>query len=336
MNKEWVARELTMEVIVGAFMVMVLLGMGYFTIILSKENFLTGKKERLEVVFNNIMGLSKGDRVVVRGMAVGKVKNFDLQKDGVHVHAILEHPIPLRNDYKVTVVTSSVLGGRYLEVNEGTEKAGELVLGDGQYLKGTDPFDLVADAAEMINALKNGLTQGNIIDNFRKTMEDIRQISDRLNTGKGTLGKLLSEDDKLYKDLSDTIASLKTVTGRFEKGEGTLGKLMSPDDKMYRDLSETIVSLKTVSARLEKGEGTIGKLLSPDDKLYKDLADSVASLKNITTGLEKGDGMLGKLLKDEKMYQDIQAIVGEARATIEDFRETAPITTFTSIFFGAF
>jgi len=43
-----------------------------------------------------------------------------------------------------------------------------------------------------------------------------------------------------------------------------------------------------------------------------------------------------KMVKDEKLYNDIQSIVKEARATIDDFRETAPITTFSSIFFGAF
>ncbi|MDD4871877.1 MAG: MlaD family protein, partial [Kiritimatiellae bacterium] len=225
MKKEWVASELTMEVVVGAFMVMVLLGMGYFTIILSKENIFTRDKHRLEVVFKNIMGLSKGDRVVVRGMAIGKVKKFDLQQDGVHVHAILEEPVSLNKDYTISVVTASILGGRYLEINEGIDK--EHPIPEGIILKGQDPFDLVADAAVMINSLKKGLTEGGVIDNLKETMTSIKEIANRLNTGKGTLGKLLSEDDKLYRDLEDTVASLKAVTGRLEKGEGTLGKLLS-------------------------------------------------------------------------------------------------------------
>jgi len=299
MKKEWVARELTMEVVVGAFMVMVLLGMGYFTIILSKENIFTSDRHKIEVVFKNIMGLSKGDRVVVRGMAIGKVNGFHLKPDGVHVHATLEQSLNLRTNYTVSVVTASVLGGRYLEVNEGSADCPEV--GMNTVLHGQDPFDLVADAAVMINSLKNGLTEGEIVENLKKTMAEIREIADRLSAGKGTLGKLLSEDDKLYNDLADTVASLKNVT-----------------------------------TRMDKGEGTLGKLLSADDKLYDDLSDSVASLKNITASIEKGEGMLGKMVKDEKLYNDIQSIVKEARATIDDFRETAPITTFSSIFFGAF
>jgi len=298
MKKEWVARELTMEVIVGAFMVLIFLGLCYFTIILSKER-LFGPKSEMEVVFNNIMGLSKGDRVVIRGMTVGKVTSLELGKDGVHVSASLEEPVTLKKDYSISVVTASVLGGRYLEISEGSKDAP--VIPDGTVLRGKEPFDLVSDAAEMINSIKKGLGEGKIIENLQQTLSELREIIARVNSGKGTLGKLLSEDDKLYRDLSDTVASMKTITGRLEKGEGTLGKLMSSDDK-----------------------------------LYKDLAESIASLKNISGGIERGEGVLGKLVKDEKLYKDLQSIVSEARATLDDFRETAPITTFSSVFFGAF
>jgi len=298
MKKEWVARELTMEVTVGAFMVLIFLGLCYFTIILSKDSFF-GRKTSQEVVFNNIMGLGKGDRVVVRGMTVGKVNDLVLQKDGVHVFTTLDQDISLKTNCSVTVVTASVLGGRYLEISEGSADAPALP--KGTVVRGKEPFDLVADAAEMINSIKKGLSDGKIIENLQQTLADVRDVVGRVNAGKGTIGKLLSEDDKLYRDLSDSVASIKTVTGRLEKGEGTLGKLMSSDDKLYKDLSEAI-----------------------------------ASLKNISAGIERGDGVLGKLVKDEKLYKDIQSIVSEARATLDDFRETAPITTFSSVFFGSF
>ena len=52
--------------------------------------------------------------------------------------------------------------------------------------------------------------------------------------------------------------------------------------------------------------------------------------------MEKGEGFIGRLMQDDKMYEDVQGMINEARATIDDFRETTPILTFTSIFFGAF
>jgi hypothetical protein len=42
------------------------------------------------------------------------------------------------------------------------------------------------------------------------------------------------------------------------------------------------------------------------------------------------------LSKDSPLGHDLEGLVKDARATIDDMRETSPITTFTSIFFGVF
>ena len=46
--------------------------------------------------------------------------------------------------------------------------------------------------------------------------------------------------------------------------------------------------------------------------------------------------MLGKLVNDESLYNEIKAAVGELRATVDDYRETSPVVSFTSLLIGAF
>jgi phospholipid/cholesterol/gamma-HCH transport system substrate-binding protein len=331
MKKEWQVRETTTEVVVGAFVLMVLLGLGYFTIILTREN-LFQKKFTREVLFTDVMGLRDGDSVVVRGMPVGKVKSLDLKQDGVHVLLSLDQDIRPHDDYKIIIISTSILGGRYLEIKEGQA---EHLVSDGVVLRGEVPQNLMEDAAEAVSAIKKGLTEGGIIDNLKKTLADISQVAERLNQGKGTLGKLLSEDDTIYADLKATTASLKEITGRLERGEGTLGKLFSKDDQLYRDVSETAASLKNITAKIEHGEGTLGKLMSKDDSIYTDLKETLGSLKNITAKIEKGEGTLGKLVNDDTAYQEMTRTLGDARAAIDDFRENTPVVTFTSILLGA-
>ena len=41
-------------------------------------------------------------------------------------------------------------------------------------------------------------------------------------------------------------------------------------------------------------------------------------------------------MKDDELYEEAKLLLQEIRATVDDFRETTPITTFTSVFFGAF
>jgi phospholipid/cholesterol/gamma-HCH transport system substrate-binding protein len=290
--------ELKMEVVVGAFMVMVFLGLGYFTIILSRDKWF-GDKYNLTVKFQRVMGLREGDNVVARGMPVGKIKTLTLDPDGVRVVASLDQQLHIREKYRMTIVNTSMLGGRQMEVDEGPLSNPEV--GEDVQLVGETPVDLLADAAEVMSELKKGLTTGGVISNIQNIASQLSDVSTRLNAGKGTLGKLLSEDDTLYKDLSGAVASLKNVAERVDKGEGTMGKLLSSDDKLYQDLSAAVASLKSIAAQVDKGEGTIGKLI-----------------------------------KDDTVYEEVKKAIGEVRSTIDDYRETAPVVTFTSIFFGAF
>lgn len=300
MKKDWIARELTIEVIVGAFIIMIFLGLAYFTIMLSRETWL-GDKARMEIVFSDVMGLREGDNIVVRGMTVGKVRALDLQDDGVHVMAVFNagvNPV-MKEDYRITIIATSILGGRYLLIDEGSDAAA-LAANTGVY-NGETPYDLIADAAELVNAVRRGVVEGGIVDNFKEASDAMREIAVRLREGKGTLGHLLSEDDRMYEDISSAVASLKVI-----------------------------------AQKIEKGEGTIGKLLGSDEKLYQDLSEAVASIKNIAAGIDKGDGSIGMLMRDESLYKEVKGAVEDVRAAIDDLRETTPVATFTSILFGVF
>jgi len=299
MRKDWIARELTMELIVGVFIVMVLLGLGYFTIILSRERWF-GPKENLEVVFNDVMGLREGDNVVARGMTVGKIKYLLLEDSGVRVVATLDAPLHMHENYKITIVATSILGGRYLAVDEGSPDHAPMASSTAVY-RGESPYDLMDDAAELVNSAKSAFVEGGLIENLQASVQSLREITDRINAGKGTVGRLLSDNDTLYEDLSAAVGSLRSVTERLERGEGTLGRLLSDDETIYSDLAEVSASLKRVSAKIESGEG-----------------------------------LLGRLIEDDGLYEDAEKLVGEVRAAVDDIRETSPVVTFTSILFGAF
>lgn len=262
MRKDCVARELTIEIVVGTFMIMVLLGLAYFTIILSSTAIFS-KKYPLEVVFTHVMGLRNGDTIMVRGMPVGEVKSLELETDGVHVSAILDSRVEVRQGYKVRIVSSSMLGGHHLEIDQGDE--GGEPIEPGALLHGEEPYDLMADAAELVNDVKSGIVDGGVIEDIKKTSSDLQNLIERVNTGKGTLGRLFSEDDQLYEDIAATVSSLRTVADKLERGEGALGHL----------------------------------------------------------------------LNDDALYEDLREITDEARAAIDDFRETSPVVTFSSVFFGA-
>jgi phospholipid/cholesterol/gamma-HCH transport system substrate-binding protein len=297
-------KDLSIEVLVGFFMFIILIALGVFTIILSRQNFLQ-KKYPVAVRFEEVSGLRDGDNVLLRGMKVGVVKETVLKDNQVVVRADLDTPVQFREGYKVEVVASSMLGGKQLKIEEGP--VGAQPIPEGTVINGTTPTD--------------------ILEELGAAVASVREITDQISSGKGTVGKLIY-DDAVYDNLRD-------VTDKLAKGEGTLGKLIN-DEAVYTDLQSTMSNLKEISERLANGEGTLGKLLSEDDKLYQDLSASMASLRTITDKVGSGEGTLGKLVNDDEVYNEARKLLGELRAAIDDMRETSPVTTFSTIFFGAF
>jgi phospholipid/cholesterol/gamma-HCH transport system substrate-binding protein len=361
-------RELTREMIVGVFIGSVFIVLVVFTIVISGTRVFQGGRTKRDVTFEKVGGLRRHDSVLVRGVPVGKVDRLHLADSGVDVRMALNEPVCFREGYRIKIQPTSLLGGMQLVIDEGTGDP----LPPDMPLKGEPPDDMMADMGELARELRKAAAEGGILTSFRQigedlaeisgrlrrgegtigkllsaddtlyrdlqeTVADVRAIAGRLEKGEGTIGKLLSADDTLYRDLQETMADVRAIAGRLEKGEGTLGKLLSADDTLYRDLQETVADIRAIAGRLEKGEGTLGKLLSADDTLYRDLQETVANLRTITTRLEAGEGTLGQLLsKDAPLGREIEGLIKDARATIDDMREAAPITTFTSIFFGVF
>ncbi len=338
MKQSSVDREMTIELIVGTFMFMVLLALAYFTIVLGRAS-LFEKKYPLEVEFTDVMGLRKDDNVVQRGMTVGKIKSLRLMDGRVRVLASMDSPIKLKKDYKITVITTSILGGRYMEV-----KAGSMdmpLLPPDVMPQGETPFDLMAEAASAVHEIRYSLNQGGILTNLEQSIAAIKEISGKIIRGEGTIGKLVN-DEGIYnefqgaaKDIRGVVAKVQEIADKINKGEGPLGKLIS-DDSVYTNIQAVASNLRDISDRLNKGEGTLGKLLSKDDQLYKDISATSASLKEITGKIQRGEGSLGKIVNDETLYNDVKSAVGEARAAVDDFRETSPVVSFTSLLIGAF
>ena len=324
-------RQLYTETLVGLFAFAVLAVLFLLTVVLSREALFRSSTS-VDVVFDDVMGLRVGDNVVSHGVTVGQVKAISFTNSAVRVTALLTIPLDFRSDYTAQVLSSSLLGGRYLHLHEGSPAAAPFT---GTTLQGTPAPELIDTATQTIDEIRTALNDG-ILDDLKATIAAIRAISERLERGEGSLGRLLSSDDQLYVDLSAGVANLRSISDRLENGEGTLGKLLSSDDQLYADAASAVSNLNVVSERLANGEGTLGKLLSTDDQLYTDLSASVASLRTVSENLASGEGTLGKLIADDEIYTEAGALLREGRAAVDDFRETSPITTFSSLFFGVF
>lgn len=305
------------EMVVGVFMIAVLALLAYFTIIVSGVDLFENKQRvNTKIVFSDIGGLKERDNVVYRGMKVGTVQEITLDNDGVTLVVDIARDVVMREKYRIGVASMSLLGGNYLIMEEGT---GDVLPLDTYTFRGDAPTDWMrdlGDIARRIRAITDGGELKTIITNLEEATESAKLVLKNIEEGKGTMGKLLSEDEAIFEDiklavadLKETANSAKGVAERLEKGEGTVGKLLSSDDTVYQDLKKTLASASEVADRISKGEGTVGKFLSDDDTVYQDLKSAMADIRSATARMDAGEGVLGRLSKDPELADNASKLL---------------------------
>ena len=157
---------------------------------------------------------------------------------------------------------------------------------------------------------------GIVTDNREKltaTMDNFQQITDKINKGEGTLGRLIS-DPKLHDELVATLGEIKAGAA---------------DAKTFLANAQSIVD------QVKAGKGTLGTLVF-DQQAGDDLKASIASLRAVSDKISRGEGTLGKLLNDDTLYRDTQSIMKKAVRALDGLDDTGPITAVGVVYRGLF
>lgn len=151
-----------------------------------------------------------------------------------------------------------------------------------------DLKSLVADNRAQIDTTIANIdtTSGNLAlltGNLNQASEGLNRIVGNVESGHGTLGKLVT-DDQLYTALTETITKLQMLTDNMVE-DNSIALLLS-DNTLYYDLLAVADNLKLVSEQISSGGGTIGKLVN-DDELYRALIEAVRSANKAAQGIEE-------------------------------------------------
>ena len=336
------------EVVTGVFMLAVLSLLVYFTIVISGVDIFLGREYvRVTIAFDGVGGLKDHDNVMYRGTKVGTVDHVRLTETNLVAVVDVDKGVVLRTGYRAYVQSMSLLGGNHLVLEEGFGEPIELA--HAPMLHGETPTDWMRDVAQIarnLSSATSGEELRTIVTNLAVVSEKVRLVSERLEAGEGILGRLMSKDDGgLYEDLrgtmsnardasSDlktTLANASVVSDRLVKGEGPLGKLLSPDETALEDLKDAIASFRRTCDSLNMGEDLktgVTNAVAGANRL-------VDSLNVVADRLKSGEGTLGRLATAETLYKEVEGLVRDARQVLDNFRDTTPITTFSSLATGA-
>ncbi len=329
------------QIVVGFFMVALTLLLAYFTIVVSGVDLMTGRSRiRIKAVFSGVGGLKDHDSVMYRGTKVGTVERVSVTPSNLVVSAVVDGGIVLRRGCSASVCHLSMLGGNYLQLEEGE---GDVIELDGAVIAGETPTDWMRDIARIAHNLDELTSSPEIrtmITNFNAVGERAVAIADKVAGFADRIDVFAAKAD----DISDKISN---IVARVERGEGTMGKILSSDDTVYSDLKIAMENAREITTRLNR------------QKMFDDLESAVAALRKsaenfnsqevlskanalldnlnvVACDLREGNGTIGRLAKDPTLYTEVEGLIRDVRQVIDNYRDTTPISTFSSLAVGAF
>jgi phospholipid/cholesterol/gamma-HCH transport system substrate-binding protein len=331
------------ELRVGLFVLVALLVIAVGIFYVTGAGFF-GPKYRLRTYLPEVAGVTNGAPVRLDGVDIGNVETIRIvphtpghtPEKNRNIELIMRldkrFQPDILTDSTAKLVTEGLLGNRYVNITRGFTG---VPLKENQEVPGT-----AEQALSDVMASMQGLTV------------DVHNVIASLQSGQGTLGKLLT-DDQAYNNLNGLLAKGNEVVGDLQKGRGTLGKLVASDE-MYSKANATLDNVNGIVRDARTGEGTIAKLLNDptlydeakkamengnsimgdvrngkgslgklatDDELYNKLRDSSSNLAAATAKLNDNTTSAGKLFSDPQLYDNLTGLTGDLRLLIGDFRQ---------------
>jgi phospholipid/cholesterol/gamma-HCH transport system substrate-binding protein len=136
------------EVVVGFFLLLGLLALGYLAIKLGKMEVVGGSGYTVHATFSNVAGLRVGSSVEIAGVDVGWVEGIHLKNYQAVVAFRIKDEVQLPEDSIASIRTKGLIGEQLVKISPG---GGEKNLLPGDEIKETEPpvdiMELIANYA---------------------------------------------------------------------------------------------------------------------------------------------------------------------------------------------
>lgn len=294
-----------------------------FSVLIGTNNFLFSSTYNLFIKLDNTAGLVNGAPVTLGGYKIGEIDDIEFLM--VHSKAEIRIKLKIKTEYKSKIrmdsrarITSiGILGEKFIDIKIGSPD--ENIIPDNSFIE--------QEQVISIDNISENLKPG--IENFNKTLENIKDITEAIVKGNGTVGKLINNSDLIDK-LNHILYKIDFTLTSLQNENGSLNKLLT-DDKLYNNLSSAITELKLLGDNLNDGKGTLGKLLT-NDSLYNNLNSSADQLNIVLKSANQDSTIVNGLLNDKRLYLNLSELIIDMSKLINDIKENPDRYINVSVF----
>lgn len=296
---------------------------------LSQNTLGEGKGYRITASFDNLQQLKPSDEVRLAGVRIGNV--VDTALDGRRAVAVLaidpKYGIP--EDSQATITTAGLLGTNYVSIVPG-ESLEMLKAGAKIETFATPGFsEVVADVGKL----------GTRLD---EVLAEVQQSISGMLGGDGDSGSLFSNLNALVEEnrerITNTLSNFDKISSDIASGRGTLGRLVSDEqayDKLLatsdeiaeaaRGVQEMSGEARGIFADVKSGKGAIGAMLY-DPVTEENLKNAIANVEQFTAKLNQDDNTLGRILANDELFVQAQDTLSRVNGAVGRLDDSGPIT----------
>ncbi len=191
----------------GLFVLVSLLLLLVLIFLIGKQKNLFGSTFTIYANFKNISGTKEGNYVRLAGINIGTVESIDIINDTtVRLELSVDKKIQpyIKSDAIASIGSDGLMGDKLIVISPGNNTSP--VVSNGGSLPTSNPVD--------VDKIMNNLTK--ISENAATLTGGLSDIVTRINSGKGSIGKLLA-DDKLAVKMENTIDQANQTASSIKK-----------------------------------------------------------------------------------------------------------------------
>jgi phospholipid/cholesterol/gamma-HCH transport system substrate-binding protein len=247
--------------------------------------FVLGNKEALfkstftvKAYFQNVEGLRNGAPVRLSGVDVGAVKEIRIIGERasvieVSIRLLTDVKKFIREDTEAGIETEGLVGYKFISLYIRESDAD--FVEDGGSILAKEPVSF-ADVIEE--------TQG-IMSYTKEMTKDLSEIVSKINAGRGTIGKLLNDEELYYATTEITKSastSLDSITYDLRYLVEVYKVMSGGMNDIILKVSTAVSSVDTIIANIKEGRGVVGSLIVEGSSADTTLTAIIESIRNIT------------------------------------------------------
>jgi phospholipid/cholesterol/gamma-HCH transport system substrate-binding protein len=311
--------------IVGVFILIAILIFVVLIFTLGGEKKSFTKKFPVKVVFTDINGLKEGNNIWFSGVRVGTVKNIHLRgASEVEVTLNIEEKVRsfIHKDATVKVSSEGLLGNKLVILYGGSPASPLIENNDYVTAQIISPND---DIMVLLKAAGK-----NLLD----ISGNINEVSKKINTGEGTLGKLINDPSALN-TLQASLSNFKTVSATSKKVvdniEGFAERMNKESSSINKILSDTLMydSINAIISQIKEVTATAGTV-SNNIKIFAE------NIKNASSSLQDTNNTAGMVLHSKQLVQQLQLIINNLEGASYKMDEDLEAIQHNFLFRGYF